>query len=483
VRRLEPLLVTVVAGCLAEAGLSAKVKAVLSGLRALGLALIAEALAEQDAPYQGARATVSCRCGQPAGRAGTRAQSRYTLLGKVTYVRTRFRCHSCRRYFFPLDEGLDLDAEHRGHSREFVCELVLLCTVMPFEKGGQLFQRAYGFAVSHTLAWKLAFTLGKAIHEREIEDAEALWKAREDEPERFCPNPLALRRTPRAKRLYVMMDNSKVGIHNGKRGRKAVKKPSCSGDESWRDARALLIFDDSARATNASGKRGLLLRRRVLAHVGSQDEWRMLVHKAFYEEGVYWAHEVVVVADGGSGLWKLIEDLLPQGSIPNVISILDWYHAAQHVWKVAKLLKGTTQDAKPSKAASRWVKGLLDLLEHGEVGAVLQRLRKITGGSPEARDELRKLINYIATHKLRMRYGWFRKRGLLIGSGAVESVHKWVIQARCKLPGMRWSTAGVNAILRLRCAWANDQWDRLFFPQPPKPPDARSQLHDFAEAP
>jgi hypothetical protein len=75
---------------------------------------------------------------------------------------------------------------------------------------------------------------------------------------------------------------------------------------------------------------------------------------------------------------------------------------------------------------------------------------------------VRKCIDYFDDHRHRMRYSFFRKRGMLIGSGPVESVHGWVIQARCGLPGMRWSLDGINAMLRLRCAWASGRWDEDF---------------------
>ncbi len=63
-----------------------------------------------------------------------------------------------------------------------------------------------------------------------------------------------------------------------------------------------------------------------------------------------------------------------------------------------------------------------------------------------------------------MHYLRYRKAGITIGSGAIESVHKWVIQVRCKQAGMAWSEAGVNAMLRLRCVWASERWDEIFTP-------------------
>ena len=50
-----------------------------------------------------------------------------------------------------------------------------------------------------------------------------------------------------------------------------------------------------------------------------------------------------------------------------------------------------------------------------------------------------------------MRYHWFRSRGLFVGSGVVESGCKTVIGQRLKLSGMRWTVAGADAIVALRC--------------------------------
>ncbi len=93
---------------------------------------------------------------------------------------------------------------------------------------------------------------------------------------------------------------------------------------------------------------------------------------------------------------------------------------------------------------------------------MLGRLRKLKPKSETAQDEVRKCIEYFNKHQKRMRYAWYRKHSMLIGSGAIESVHAWVIQARCRLPGMRWSVEGANVMLRLRCAWASGCFDEEF---------------------
>lgn len=464
-------LVAAVAACRQHTTLSAKILTVLTCVRALGLELVRLSLEEQDRPFREGLCDVACpHCGRLARKAKSlKPRQRFTLLGKVHYRRCRYRCAKCDKSFFPLDQQLDIDANHRGHSREFVSELVLLCTIVPYEKGCEMFRRLCGFAVSHPLAWKLTFNIGTLLYKKEMDEADALWLDRTENPERFEPTPHQLRSLNRARRVYVMLDNSKLGMQEGKRGRKAPKrkktkkkKRASDEKEGWRDARGLIIFRDADIASNHSGKRRCVLHRRVVAHIGTHREWYKLVHKALFEEGVYWAHEVVVVADGGNGIWELIDELLPNTERRRVIQVLDWYHATSHVWEVGRLLKGVDKQGRPTRACCQWVDGLLEYLKRGEVSNVLQRLRKIKKGSKEARDKLRKLINFFDKHRNRMRYAWFRKHGMLIGSGAVESAHKWVIQVRCKLPGMRWSLPGVNAMLRLRCAWASDRWDDIF---------------------
>ena len=52
--------------------------------------------------------------------------------------------------------------------------------------------------------------------------------------------------------------------------------------------------------------------------------------------------------------------------------------------------------------------------------------------------------------------------GLPIGSGEVESAHRYVIQKRLKLPGAWWTPENAQAMLNLRVTRANGGWDRYW---------------------
>ena len=78
--------------------------------------------------------------------------------------------------------------------------------------------------------------------------------------------------------------------------------------------------------------------------------------------------------------------------------------------------------------------------------ALVTALRTQAETTPEAR----KCIHYVFGNRHRMRYPQFRAKGLCIASGVVEAGCKQ-IGARLKRAGMRWTVAGANAILALRC--------------------------------
>ena len=87
--------------------------------------------------------------------------------------------------------------------------------------------------------------------------------------------------------------------------------------------------------------------------------------------------------------------------------------------------------------------------------ALLGLLASCRARSEEAAKTLETERGYFRTNTERMRYPTYRDQGLPIGSGAVESAAKHLVQHRMKRAGMRWSELGARAILHLRCALLN----------------------------
>ncbi|MBV9603146.1 MAG: hypothetical protein JOZ87_40770 [Chloroflexi bacterium] len=87
--------------------------------------------------------------------------------------------------------------------------------------------------------------------------------------------------------------------------------------------------------------------------------------------------------------------------------------------------------------------------------ALLQFLASCRAHSEQAAKILETERGYFRTNTERMRYPTYRDQGLPVGSGAVESAAKHLVQHRMKRAGMRWSELGARAILHLRCALLN----------------------------
>ena len=73
--------------------------------------------------------------------------------------------------------------------------------------------------------------------------------------------------------------------------------------------------------------------------------------------------------------------------------------------------------------------------------------------------EARKNAEYFSSNRARMNYPKFRAMGLRVATGGVEGGCKNIVGTRLKQGGMRWTVAGANAIIALRCAVESNRFD------------------------
>ena len=177
---------------------------------------------------------------------------------------------------------------------------------------------------------------------------------------------------------------------------------------------------------------------------------------AAVRQGILSASQVVWLSDGARGLWHLFEECFAR----QTTGILDFYHAAQHLWKGA----AAWWDGRTTQART-WFAWARHRLRHGMPDGVLADLTDALDveGLPEtARATLRTVYAYLERHREHINYASYKELGLPIGSGMVESACKWLIQQRFKGVGMRWSEEGFNHLLHLRLAWVNGSFETLF---------------------
>ena len=114
--------------------------------------------------------------------------------------------------------------------------------------------------------------------------------------------------------------------------------------------------------------------------------------------------------------------------------------------------------SQPARHA--WVSGHLDRFWAGEVEQVLVAWQQHHEDEPNER--LRQLIDHVTRFEDSVDYGAYHARGWPLGSGEVESAHRYVPQERLKIAGAFWNPDNVNLMLALRVVRANGWWSEFW---------------------
>jgi hypothetical protein len=95
-----------------------------------------------------------------------------------------------------------------------------------------------------------------------------------------------------------------------------------------------------------------------------------------------------VVCDGAEWIGKHVQALFPQAR-----QVLDYYHCAQYLHRVAKTHYGA------SVQAVEWVEATMTRLYRGKVGLVLGGLKRMQAQSDEAQKAIANCWNYLDAHR------------------------------------------------------------------------------------
>jgi hypothetical protein len=226
---------------------------------------------------------------------------------------------------------------------------------------------------------------------------------------------------------YVMVDGSYV----------------MSREKGWTETKVGRVFK-AGDNFKVSEKREIIKESVYMAHIGTHeafiDKFSCLLNPLTY---------FVFLADGGTWMWKWIADFYP-----NAIQILDFFHAYQ------KICQWATVVFKDDQLMKDWCENArLLLLDNG----LDELLLDIQGWQCEGQvlEKKNALLTYLTNNATRMTYKTFLEKGYLIGSGAIESAQRTVVQQRLKRSGQRWTIKGGQQVLNLRIKNLSNQWKQV----------------------
>jgi hypothetical protein len=252
--------------------------------------------------------------------------------------------------------------------------------------------------------------------------------------------------------LVIMMDGWMVRERGPEWG---MKPPETQADRvEWREMKSGIVFRLEDRGRSDSG-RAFLVRTYYESHRGTPFEFGRCLYAEALRRGLNQAERVYVVADGAVWIWNLAQERFPHAT-----GVLDFYHASEHLWAIARALHGE-DDIK----ARRWVQPLLRRLQVGQETSVLRSLKRVLQRSRRLGDTraqaIRTDVEYFRTHRARLHYQRAHAQGCPRGSGAMESTCSR-FQDRFKRTGQFWSPPGEKHLLLLDLARRNGDWDEIW---------------------
>jgi hypothetical protein len=381
-------------------------------------------------------------CGTSVRSKGFAPRQITSLFGPIRWQRRVGRCpHGCDiPQVAPLDEALGVQPYQRtsGELQALGCALAVF---VPFATAARLLGWYGGGVVSPRAVWCWVQTAGHEAMALLQEDLDAVARGHGPPPEVLTAELTALP-------LAVGADGVMVPF------RPTGGAPT--GKIRWREIKVGVLARLGQHRTRLGQVVTRLQHRRLVAVLGDIEALSPRLWGEAVRQGILHAPHVVWLSDGGRGLWRLFEERFAG----HARGILDFYHAAQQLWKgAAAWLDGRTTQAR------RWFGWARHRLRHGMPEGVLADLAdalEVEGLPATAGDTIRTVYAYLQRHREHIDYAKYKELGLPLGSGLVESACKWLIQQRFKGVGMRWSEEGFNHLLHLRLAWVNKRFEALF---------------------
>jgi hypothetical protein len=360
-----------------------------------------------------------------------------TMVGPVQLERPYFYCRRCRHGHYPLDDVLGLSAGHiQPDVQQAVAQLV---TEVPYDTASTLLGDLSGIAVSSERMHALTNQAAEGLTVLDVAPS------REEIARRVAAVAAGRWRRPV---LVLGIDGAYVPTRpesaQGRRpGQAHQRARRARWRGQWREAKGFRFYLlDSDRIVH------------VLSwhHVQTEEELGEALRQV-KDAGVIPEDTVrlCVVSDGAEWIWKHVQALFPHAR-----QVLDYYHCAEYIHKVAKAQYGT------SGQALEWAEATMTRLYVGKVGSVLAGLGRMRPTSADAAKAIANCWDHLDAHRAHTHYRTLRRGGYPLGSGGIESSNKFICHVRLKRSGAWWYEVNSNQMLALRCAKYNGTLHQVF---------------------
>lgn len=355
-----------------------------------------------------------------------------TAFGKINIIRAIYTEYNSGGIKSFLDEELDIEDKKK-------CPLVrywsdLLGTVAPFDEARNTLSKIRGITLSTKQVELSTEEMGAKITKAHDENIKHIQLDKEG---KVPPANVNLNLNAE-KTVYIETDGSMINTY-----------------DDWKECKTFMLFELEKMSEDEQ-------RIKNKFYYSTMEDINELKRQLKYHLDRYCGKEevkVVCIGDGAKWIWNTVKELFPKKIYPSgIIEIVDWFHAIE---KIGDIKKEVFND---KEKAERFYAECKKYLKKGNVEVVEQILVELRDKqkTKEMREFVDERLKYFTNNKNKMRYEKYKEEGLCIGSGAIESANKYVIQRRLKLQGMKWNKNNANYMAHLRAEYINGELEKHY---------------------
>src|SRR4051812_18605644 len=258
--------------------------------------------------------------------------------------------------------------------------------------------------------------------------------------------------TVAGRRVVVSTDGGRIRIRTTKRGPKTAKGRNRYRTD-WREPKLLIIY-----VVDEKGQMDREFLAVIDGTLGGPDAIFKLIEFYLRELKIATADKILFVADGARWIWNRVGALLRRLAVKSdqVNELVDFYHAVEHLGKIAAFHRRWTAAERQA-----WIGRQRRRLLKGGVEEVQAAIDVVCG--PRPGKALKRERDYFRRNggKGRMDYARVAALKLPIGSGAIESAIRRVVNLRLKGPSIYWHEKSAEAVLLLRSYYKAGRWNHI----------------------
>lgn len=297
-----------------------------------------------------------------------------------------------------------------------------------FQKAKEIIKRVYNINISSNNVLKVTEFIGKIVFEYNYNKSLEIWNNRAN---------LDVSNKIRNETLYIQADGAAVNT-----------RIEDANGSTWKENKLGIFFAESD-LYKRKDKSNIIEHKEYVSFIGSVDIFRILVF-AKAVELKYWEYKnIVFISDGATWLRNMINELFPEAT-----QILDKYHLIENIYDYSKFVFNNDM-----KKVEKFKDKIIGYCYSGEYEKIEKELKKYE--HIEIPSTICNLSTYLENNKDKVNYTFYEHNGWFVGSGAIESSNKTVVQLRLKQAGMRWSVDGANYIITLKCMVESDNWNKI----------------------